>query len=86
MAISDRDYNNARAVLVRAGSRTAEASHDRHTRGAGSPDEYGKSLLREARDEFRKMDRGQAGLVSEMSRAHYDAVHTAADTMGLDRW
>lgn len=86
MAISDRDYNQARAILINAGSNTANASHPKHTGGAGSPDNHGQSLLREARDEFRNSDRGQPALRSEMTQAHYDAIHAAAAEMGIQNW
>ena len=86
MAISDHDYNTARAILVAAGSRTAAKSHDKHTNGAGSPDSHGKDLLREARDDFRITDAGQANLQSRMTAAHYAAVHNAATQMGITSW
>jgi hypothetical protein len=86
MAISDYNYNTARTILINAGSQTANASHPKHTGGAGSPDGHGKSLLREARDEFRINDVGQANLQSEMTIAHYQAIHRAANQMGIINW
>ena len=86
MSISDADYNRARAILVQAGSATASKSHDKHTQGSGSKDSDGQGLLREARDEFRGADAGQPGLQSGMTQAHYDAVHQAADRMGITQW
>ena len=78
-------YNTAKAALTKAGSKSAAKSHTQH--GAKEcPDEYGKQMLREARDEFRKADKGQAELKSEMTQAHYDAIHTAAKTMGISNW
>lgn len=86
MAISDRAYNQARAILINAGSHTANASHPKHTGGAGSPDSHGQDLLREARDEFRNNDQGQPNLRSGMTQAHYDAIHDAANEMGIQNW
>ena len=86
MAIADNDYNAARNTLVLAGSATAGASHPKHTQGAGSPDSHGQDLLREARDEFRGMDAGQANLSSGMTLAHYNAIHNAAQRMGITNW
>jgi hypothetical protein len=86
MAISDNNYNTARGILVAAGSMSANASHPRHTQGAGSPDGFGRALLGEARDEFRAMDIGQPNLQAGMTAAHYAAIHAAANQMNLDRW
>ncbi|MBN3217580.1 hypothetical protein CUU54_03920 [Pectobacterium polaris] len=86
MAISDNDYNRARAILIAAGSNSARASHEKHTQGAGSPDSHGQSLLRGSRDEFRAADRGQPNLQSEMTQAHYNAIHAAAQQMGIQNW
>ncbi|GKW06413.1 hypothetical protein LHL03_11010 [Pectobacterium carotovorum] len=86
MAISDDDYNQARAILIRAGSKTASASHEKHTQRAGSPTSHGKSLLQEARDEFRAGDQGLLNLHSDMTQAHYDAIHEAADAMNIENW
>lgn len=86
MAISDHNYNAARTILVNAGSKSANASHPKHTGGAGSPDGHGKDLLREARDEFRVTDAGQANLQSGMTAVHYTAIHSAANQMGIINW
>ena len=86
MAISDNDYNQARNILAAAGSDTASKSHPKHTQGAGSPESHGRSLLAEARDEFRGTDSGQANLSSGMTQAHYQAIHQAAGAMGIDQW
>ena len=86
MAINDNDYNTARGILMAAGSRTAAASHPKHTQGAGSPDTHGRSLLSEARDEFRISDAGQPNLMSGMTAAHYNAIRGAALTMGITNW
>lgn len=85
-SISDEDYNDARDILIAAGSKTAEKSHKKHTKRAGSPGKDGKSLLAEARDEFRKADAGKADLVSDMTKAHHKAVKDAADKMGITSW
>ncbi|MFI6143723.1 hypothetical protein ACIBCC_36730 [Streptomyces griseus] len=49
---------------------------------------WGKSLLREARDEFRAMDEGlpEDEKQSRMSLAHYNAVREAASDMGIGSW
>ena len=86
MAISDLDYNRARSILVDAGSATAAASHTKHTQGRGSPVGHGQQLLREARDEFRRSDRGYEDLRSSMTADHYAAVHSAARRMGITAW
>jgi hypothetical protein len=86
MAISDHNYNTARAILAAAGSHSAALSHDRHTRGAGSPDSFGQNLLRGARDDFRAADDGQPHLQSGMTAAHYTAIHNAANQMGITEW
>jgi hypothetical protein len=78
-------YNKARAILVAVGSESAAKSRDQHG-VATCPAEVGAQLLRDARDEFRKTDAGLAGLVAGMTRAHYDAMHKAADTMGIVHW
>ena len=85
MAISDGKYDKARDILIGAGSNTARASHRKHTQG-GSPDDHGRQLLVEARDEFRRGDPGLDSLHSGMSQRHYAAIHSAADEMGIDRW
>lgn len=84
--INDGDYNAARNTLIAAGSNSAKASHPKHTQGRGSPDGHGIALLREARDEFRAADAGQAHLVAGMTQAHYDAIHAAAERMGITMW
>lgn len=81
------DYNQARNTLINAGSKTAAKSHPAHgTKDV--PASHGTGLLAEARDEFRAADRklpaGQKK--SDMSIPHYNAVHSAAKTMGIDRW
>lgn len=86
MSIADNDYNRARAILVQAGSKTAGKSHDKHTQGKGSPDSHGQDLLRGARDEFRGTDAGQPGLQAGMTTAHYNAIHNAAQQMGITNW
>lgn len=68
MAIGDNDYDQARNILAAAGSDTASKSHPKHTQGAGSPESHGRSLLAEARNEFRGTDSGQANLSSGIVR------------------
>ncbi|MFI9721580.1 hypothetical protein ACIHFE_18315 [Streptomyces sp. NPDC052396] len=80
-------YNQARSILANAGSQTAAKSHPVH----GKPDvpvSYGTSLLAAARDEFRHNDQHLPAKdkKSGMSIPHYNAIHDAARTMGIDRW
>ena len=84
--ISDGDYNAAKAILEKAGSMTAKKSHKKHGNASGSPEEHGKSLLAEARDEFQGTDKGGKVHKAGMTKAHYDAVHSAAKKMGVTRW
>ena len=86
MTISDGDYNAARDLLVKAGSKSAEKSHRKHGNKNGSPMDHGKKLLQEARDEFRKLDYGQLALVSQMTNRHHKAIHDAARKMGVTSW
>lgn len=86
MAIKDSAYNKARDILIHAGSCSASKSHVKHTNGSNSPDDHGKDLLREARDEFRNMDKGKKDLKSEMTQDHHKAIKSAADAMGLTSW
>ncbi|MGD3109893.1 hypothetical protein [Streptomyces sp. YGL11-2] len=78
-------YNQARSILAKAGSDSAAKSHPVH--GTGDvPVRYGTSLLAGSRDEFRTKDRNVPDKKSGMSPAHYQAIHDAARTMGIDRW
>ena len=86
MSISDGDYNAARDILAVAGSNSARKSHTKHTGGNGSPVGHGQDLLREARDEFRETDAGQAYLRAGMTQDHYAAIHKAARRMGISSW
>ena len=86
MAISDGDYNAARMILVGAGSMSAQASHVKHTQGAGSPNGHGVALLAQARNEFRVINAGQPNLQADMNAAHYNAIHAAAVRMGITNW
>ncbi|MGW2374677.1 MULTISPECIES: hypothetical protein [Kitasatospora] len=80
-------YNQARSILAQAGSQTAAKSHPAHGT-SDVPVSYGTSLLAAARDEFRAADRNlpAAQKKSDMSIPHYNAIHSAANTMGIDRW
>ncbi|MEV7599461.1 hypothetical protein AB0O91_18990 [Kitasatospora sp. NPDC089797] len=81
------DYNQARSTLANAGSKTAAKSHPVH--GTNDvPVSYGTSLLAAARDEFRAADKNlpPKDKKSDMSIAHYNAIHSAAKTMGIDTW
>ncbi|MBO1416273.1 hypothetical protein [Streptomyces sp. FH025] len=85
--IKTDDFNKARDILIQAGSKTAQKTHPAH--GVKDvPADHGTSLLAEARDEFRAADRNLPAKdkKSDMSIAHYNAVHKAANTMGIDRW
>ncbi|MEV4433849.1 hypothetical protein [Streptomyces sp. NPDC049585] len=80
-------YNQARSILASAGSRTAAKSHPIHGKD-DVPVGYGTSLLAASRDEFRNTDRHLPAKQkkSGMSVPHYNAVHSAATTMGITRW
>lgn len=84
--IKNDSYNRARTLLVNAGSASASKSHVKHGKPDDCPAEHGVSLLREARDEFRGTDAGQENLRSEMTGAHYQAIHSAANEMGIKGW
>ncbi|MFE7594552.1 hypothetical protein ACFU6K_34620 [Kitasatospora sp. NPDC057512] len=80
-------YNQARGTLINAGSKTAAKSHPAHgTKDV--PVSHGTSLLAEARDEFRAADKKLPASQkrSDMSIPHYNAIHNAATTMGIDTW
>ncbi|MGW2251503.1 hypothetical protein ACWCXH_15030 [Kitasatospora sp. NPDC001660] len=80
-------YNQARSILAQAGSQTAAKSHPIHGKN-DVPVSYGTSLLASARDEFRAADKHLPAnqKKSDMSIPHYNAIHSAANTMGIDRW
>ncbi|MFE5582886.1 hypothetical protein [Kitasatospora sp. NPDC056531] len=80
-------YNQARSILANAGSQTAAKSHPIHGKN-DVPVSYGTSLLASARDEFRAADKNlpPKDKKSDMSIAHYNAIHSAAKTMGIDTW
>ncbi|MFE5737808.1 hypothetical protein [Streptomyces celluloflavus] len=80
-------YNQARSILANAGSQTAAKSHPVHGKD-DVPVSYGTSLLAAARDEFRQADRHLPAnqKKSDMSIPHYNAIHSAAKAMGIDRW
>ncbi|MFF9402309.1 hypothetical protein ACF1FX_24595 [Streptomyces sp. NPDC014646] len=75
------------AVIARVACRTAAKSHPVHGKD-DVPVGYGTSLLAEARDEFRQADRNLPAnqKKSNMSTPHYNAIHSAAKTMGVDKW
>jgi hypothetical protein len=85
--IKPAQYNQARSILAHAGSQTAAKSHPVHGRD-DVPVSYGTSLLASARDEFRQDDHNLPAREkkSGMSVAHYNAIHSAARAMGIDRW
>ncbi|MFF3631308.1 hypothetical protein [Streptomyces sp. NPDC002164] len=86
-AIKPAAYNQARSILANAGSQTAAKSHPVHGKD-DVPVGYGTSLLAAARDEFRQADRNLPAnqKKSDMSTPHYNAIHSAAKAMGVDRW
>ncbi len=79
-------YNSARSALILAGSKSAGKSHPKHPPDKDYPEDHGKGLLREARDEFRVTDKDLEGNVSGMTRTHHDAIHSAAGKMGIGSW
>lgn len=84
MPISDQNYNDARHLLLSAGSNTAKASHVKHSKKNSSPDGHGKDLLIEAIREFRQQDAQNQALTRGMSMMHFVAVSNAATIMELD--
>jgi hypothetical protein len=86
VTIKQQDCNKAKATLVKAGSKTAEKSHQKHNAKEGIPDDHGVQLLQEARDEFRKADKTQPGLKAGMTVEHWTAVTAAAKAMGITKW
>lgn len=87
MPIKDRDYNTAKAILTRAGSKSAAKTHSSHTGGKDRPDGHGQDLVDECTKEFQKMDKGGADLVKKvnMTQAHFDAINEAKRKLGLRR-
>lgn len=85
--IKPAQYNQARSILANAGSQTAAKSHPVHGKD-DVPVSYGTSLLAAARDEFRHNDQRLPAKdkKSDMSIPHYNAIHSAARVMGIDRW
>ena len=73
-------YNKAKAALTKAGSATAGKSHVKHGTDGTCPEDHGKALLREARDEFNKLKEEAKKKVGR------DAVVSAAKTMGIASW
>ncbi|GHG53994.1 hypothetical protein [Streptomyces griseocarneus] len=86
-SIKPAAYNQARSILANAGSQTAAKSHPIHGKD-DVPVGYGTSLLAASRDEFRHTDRKLPAKQkkSGMSIPHYNAIHSAAKVMGIDRW
>ena len=82
--ISDDQYNQARNTLVAVGSKSAKASHVKHTQGKGSPDGHGKALLMEAIQEFRASDAMGPALTRGMTIEHFVAVSNAATEVGMN--
>ncbi|GAA2722815.1 MULTISPECIES: hypothetical protein [Streptomyces] len=80
-------YNQARSILAKAGSQTAAKSHPIHGKD-DVPVSYGTSLLAASRDEFRQTDKHlpDKQKKSGMSLPHYNAIHSAAKTMGITQW
>ena len=83
--IKPDDYNSARSTLVLAGSKSAGKSHPKHNTDS-CPEEHGKSLLQEARDEFQESDKKGVIHRAGMTFHHYDAIHKAATKMGVTKW
>ncbi len=85
--IKSGDYNDARKLLKDQGSKSADKSHQKHGKKT-FPAAHGQQLLREARDEFRKMakDEDPKKLRAGMLKKHHDAIHTAAKKMGINVW
>lgn len=86
MTIKDDDYNKAKAILVKAGCKSASKSHNKHNTKGGVDDGHGQSLLSEARDEFQAMDKKETIFKAKMTKDHYEAIHSAAKKMGITKW
>ena len=78
--VKPEQYNDARNLLILAGSKSAQKSHPKH-KGANNQniDLHALSLLREARDEFN--DLTEPGRT--VGRRH---VVRAAELMGITKW
>ncbi|QZT37169.1 hypothetical protein K5X82_18385 [Halosquirtibacter xylanolyticus] len=84
MALSDKKYNDARTILITAGSKSAANSHLKHTKGKGSPEGHGVQLIVEAIEEFRQTDAKSLMKTRGMSMEHFVAVSNAATEMGMN--
>jgi len=51
MPIKNNKFNKAKALLEKAGSKTAEKCHPAHTKSGDVPDRHGESLIAEAQEE-----------------------------------
>jgi hypothetical protein len=78
--IKSEDYNKAKAALTKAGAKSAAKSHVKHGTDGTCPEDHGKKLLQEARDEFDKLTD------DAKKKAGRDAVVAAAKVMGITRW
>jgi hypothetical protein len=83
MPIKDADYNAAKAILTKAGSRTAAKTHTSHTGGSDRPDGHGQDLVDEATADFQKQDKGQPSLTSGMTAVHLKAINDAKKKLAL---
>lgn len=88
MQISDKQYNEAKAILTKAGSLKASKSHPKHGNDGGSPDTHGKALLVEARDELvaaanKLSDPAKKEEAIKKAKA---ATRDAASKMGITSW
>ncbi len=91
MPIKDKAYNDAKAILTKAGSKSAAKTHTSHTGGQDRPDGHGQDLVDECTKEFQKMDKGtpvgtaadQLNKKVNMTNAHFDAIQAAKKKLGL---
>lgn len=84
MPIKDKDYNAAKAILTKAGSKSAAKTHSSHTGGSDRPDDHGQDLVDECTKEFQKMDKGQRNLTrANMTQDHLDAINAAKKKLKL---
>lgn len=83
MPIKDADYNAAKAILTKAGSRTAAKTHVSHTGGGDRPDAHGQTLVDEATADFQKQDKGGKDLKAGMTADHLKAIGDAKKKLGL---
>ena len=86
MPIKDADYNKAKGILKKAGSKTADKTHTSHTGGQDRPDGHGQTLIDDCTKEFqaadKKLDKSKKPK-GDMSEVHFKAIQDAKKALGL---